>query len=79
MGAGLVYASDRFVDPTNTLALPGYTRWDLAAYGQITKSTRWQVNLLNALNTAFFENGNTVNNLYPGQPRALRASMNVKF
>ena len=79
MDAGLVYASDRFVDPTNTLALPGYTRWDLAAYGQITKSTRWQVNLLNALNTAYFENGNTVNNLYPDQPRALRASMNVKF
>lgn len=79
LGAGLVYAGDRFVDPANTLTLPSYTRWDLAAYGQITKSLRWQVNLLNAFSTNYFENGNTVNNLYPGQPRTLRASLNVKF
>lgn len=79
VGAGLVYAGERFVDPANTLTLPSYTRWDLAAYGQISHSTRWQVNLLNAFNTRYFENGNTVNNLYPGQPRTLRASVNVKF
>ena len=79
LGAGLVYAGERFVDPANTLVLPSYTRWDLAAYGQITNSVRWQVNLLNAFNTGYFENGNTVNNLYPGQPRTLRASVNVKF
>ena len=74
-----MYVGDRFVDPANTLTLPSYTRWDLAAYGQITKSARWQVNLLNAFNARYFENGNTVNNLYPGQPRTLRASVNVKF
>ena len=79
LGAGLVYVGDRFVDPANTLTLPSYTRWDLAAYGQMTKNVRWQVNLLNAFNANFFENGNTVNNLYPGQPRSLRASVNVKF
>ena len=74
-----MYAGDRFVDPANTLSLPSYTRWDLAAYGQVTQGVRWQVNLLNALNTGYFESGNTVNNLYPGQPRTLRASVNVKF
>ena len=30
-------------------------------------------------NANFFENGNTVNNLYPGQPRSLHASVNVTF
>ena len=79
LGAGLVYAGDRFVDPANTLSLPSYTRGDLAAYGQITQSTRWQINLLNAFDTRYFDSGNTVNNLYPGQPRTLRASVNVKF
>lgn len=79
LGAGLVYAGERFVDPANTLVLPSYTRWDLAAYGQVTQGVRWQVNLLNALNAGYFESGNTVNNLYPGQPRTLRASVNVKF
>lgn len=74
-----MYASDRFVDPSNTLSLPAFTRWDLAAYGQITQGVRWQVNLLNAFNVNYFEAGNTVNNFYPGQPHTLRASMNVKF
>ena len=79
LGAGLVHASDRFVDPANTLTLPAHTRWDLGAYGQITPNSRWQVNLLNAFNTGYFEAGNTAGNFYPGQPRTLRASMNVKF
>ena len=79
LGAGLVVVGDRFVDPANTQTLPGYTRWDLAAYGNITKGTRWRVNVLNAFNTGYFESGNTVNNFYPGQPRTLRASLNVKF
>ena len=79
LGAGLVYVGSRFVDPANTLTLPSYTRWDLAAYGQVTKNVRWQVNLLNAFNTNYFESGNTVNNFYPGLPRTLRASLNVKF
>lgn len=79
LGAGLVYVGSRFVDPANTLTLPSYTRWDLAAYGQVTKNVRWQVNLLNAFNNNYFESGNTVNNFYPGLPRTLRASLNVKF
>ena len=79
LGAGLVYVGSRFVDPANTLTLHSHTRWDLAAYGQVTKNVRWQVNLLNAFNTNYFESGNTVNNFYPGLPRTLRASLNVKF
>ena len=78
-GAGFVVVGDRFVDPANTLTLPGYSRWDMAAYGKITQATRWQVNVLNAFNTGYFESGNTVNNFYPGQPRTLRASLNVRF
>jgi iron complex outermembrane recepter protein len=79
VGAGLTYTGARFVDPANTLSLPAYTRWDLAAYGQITREVRWQVNLLNAFNKKYFDSGNTTGNFYPGQPRTLRASLNLKF
>jgi outer membrane receptor for Fe3+-dicitrate len=38
-----------------------------------------QVNLINVGNERYFENGNTNNNFYPGQPRTLRASAMVRF
>jgi iron complex outermembrane recepter protein len=79
VGGGLVYSSDRFVDPANTFKLPGYVRWDFSAYGQITKDTRWQVNLINAFNKSYFENGNTTGNFYPGLPRTLRVSLSTRF
>jgi outer membrane receptor protein involved in Fe transport len=38
-----------------------------------------QANFLNVTNERYFENGNTINNFYPGQPRTLRASALVTF
>jgi iron complex outermembrane recepter protein len=79
IGAGLTYTGGRFVDPANTLGLPGYTRVDRAAYSQITRDVRVQLNVFNALNTSHMDNGNTTGNFYPGQPRALRVSLNARF
>lgn len=79
LGAGVVQVGDRYVDVANTFAIPAYTRWDLAAYGQISREVRWQLNLLNATNARFFESGNTTGNFYPGLPRTLRLALTARF
>ena len=74
-GVGVFLVSDRFVDTQNSFVLDGYARADAALYWTIADGIDVQVNLLNAFGTRYFENGNTNNNFYPGQPRTLRASV----
>ena len=78
-GAGVSYVGERFVDPANTLALPAYTRVDLALYGKLGLQTSWQLNVLNATNKTYFENGNTTGNFYPAMPRTVRVSLQTRF
>lgn len=70
--------SRRFVDPANTFALDGYTRADVGFTWQPLPSVGVQANVLNVANARYFENGNTNNNLYPGQPRTLRLGLTVR-
>ena len=73
------YVGERFVDPANTLALPAYSRVDLALYGKLGLQTSWQLNVLNATNKTYFENGNTTGNFYPAMPRTVRVSLQTRF
>jgi iron complex outermembrane recepter protein len=79
VAGGVNYVGERFVDASNTFALASYSRWDFALFGPINSQWRWQVNLLNAGNKQYLENGNTAANFYPGMPRTIRASVSVKF
>jgi iron complex outermembrane receptor protein len=79
IGGGAFMVGDRFVDTANTFALDGYERVDAAVYWRPFGPVEVQLNLLNAFGTRYFENGNTNNNLYPGQPRTLRGSVRVTF
>ena len=76
-GAGVFLVSDRFQDGANSFSVDGYARADAAIYWRPIERVTVQVNLLNAANARYFENGNTNNNLYPGQPRTLRGSIRV--
>ncbi len=77
IGAGVFLVGDRFVDTANSFALDGYERVDTALYWRPIDKIEVQLNLLNAFDVGYFENGNTNNNFYPGQPRTLRASLKV--
>lgn len=74
-GVGVFLVSDRFVDTQNSFALDGYARADAALYWTPIVGVQVQLNLLNAFGSRYFENGNTNNNFYPGQPRTVRASV----
>ena len=77
IGAGMTLVSKRFVDTANSFALDGYARADAALFWRPLDRLELQVNLLNAFDTGYFENGNTNNNFYPGQPRTVRVSAKV--
>jgi iron complex outermembrane recepter protein len=77
IGAGAFLIGDRFVDTQNSFALDGYERIDAALYWRPFERVEVQLNLLNAFDVRYFENGNTNNNFYPGQPRTLRGSVRV--
>ncbi|OSZ70846.1 hypothetical protein CAP39_07815 [Sphingomonas sp. IBVSS1] len=59
--------------------LRGFARFDAALYLQPLEAVQVQLNLINIGNARYFENGNTNNNFYPGQPRTLRANALVRF
>jgi iron complex outermembrane receptor protein len=79
VGFGATIVGDRFIDPANSFRLPAYARGDAALYWRPIDRLLLQANLLNITDERYFENGNTNNNFYPGQPRTLRASAVVTF
>lgn len=79
IGAGVTAVSERFVDTANSFALDAYARADAALYWRPIDRLEVQLNLLNAFDVGYFENGNTNNNFYPGQPRTIRASVRVSL
>jgi iron complex outermembrane receptor protein len=79
IGLGATFVGERFIDPANSFQLASFARGDAAIFWRPVDRLLIQVNLLNVTNERYFENGNTNNNFYPGQPRTLRASALVTF
>ena len=79
LGVGATIVDARFIDPANSFRLPGFARFDGAVYWQPVDALQLQLNLINISDEQYFENGNTNNNFYPGQPRTIRASAMVRF
>jgi catecholate siderophore receptor len=81
MGAavGVIYRSDMFATIDNTVTLPGYTRFDVAAYYSLTKDLRLQLNVENVFDKGYWANADSNTNLSPGSPRAARLGVVAKF
>ncbi|WP_432815736.1 TonB-dependent receptor [Sphingorhabdus sp.] len=79
IGLGATIVGDRFIDPANSFRLASFARGDVAIFWRPINRLMIQANFLNVTNERYFENGNTINNFYPGQPRTLRASALVTF
>ncbi|MDB5985725.1 MAG: TonB-dependent siderophore receptor [Nevskia sp.] len=79
-GTGLVYSSSRYVNTTNVVSVPGFTRWDATlAFHQQKYDVR--LNLQNLTNTHYFDSliqsdgGRSV----PGITRTALVSLNYRF
>ncbi|HWW60717.1 MAG TPA: TonB-dependent siderophore receptor, partial [Thermoanaerobaculia bacterium] len=76
---GVIYRSSMFATIDNSVTLPGYTRFDAAAYLTLRSDLRLQVNVENVFNRTYWANADSNTNLSPGSPRAIRIGFIAKF
>jgi catecholate siderophore receptor len=79
LGMGVVYRSEIYPSTDNTVILPGFTRIDSALYYHWSKQLRFQLNVENLTNKAYYASANSNNNITPGSPRAVRLTANYEF
>ena len=77
-GGGVLWQSDAFTSFTNQVTLPAFARVDaLVAY----RVARWRlaVNVQNLFDAAYFPTAHNDNNISPGAPRSVQATLRVGF
>jgi catecholate siderophore receptor len=75
----VIYRSDMFAAIDNRVMLPGYTRFDAAAFVPLTTWTRVQVNVENVFDKRYFANADNNTNISPGYPRTVRVALTAAF
>jgi catecholate siderophore receptor len=79
VGLGVIYQDDMFASIDNTVTLPSFTRFDAGVFFSLNDHLRAQVNVENLFDEEYFITSHSNNNISPGSPRALRASMTAGF
>ena len=76
---GAIHQSDMYAAVTNTVRLPAFTRFDGAVYYSLNDALSAQVNVENVLNENYYPLANGNNNITPGAPRSIRATLMTHF
>ena len=78
-GVGVIARSKSFATISNLVKLPGYARVDAALYYQLPWGVEAQVNVENLLGAHYFPTANADNNIAPGAPRTVKATLGYRF
>jgi catecholate siderophore receptor len=78
-GLGLYHQSKSFTSISNTAILPAFTRVDGAAYLKLTRAIKAQLNVENLLGAHYFASAFNDNNIMPGAPTTVRATLRFQF
>jgi len=76
---GVIYRGGMFASADNTVRIPDFTRVDAALFAQLTKQVRAQLNIENLFDTKYFASVHNNNNITPGSPIAVRATLIANF
>jgi catecholate siderophore receptor len=79
LGLGVIVRSKSFATISNAVKLPGYARLDAALFYKLPRGVEAQVNLENLLGAHYFPTANADNNIAPGAPRTIKASVGYRF
>lgn len=75
-----VLARDRmFANDDNRVVMPGYARFDAAAYYQVNEDLKLQLNVENLTDREYIVNAHNNNNLTPGTPLSARVTASYRF
>lgn len=77
-GLGSIYQGKMFAGIDNAVTLPGFWRFDGAAYVSIGRGMSVQANVENVFDRAYYATSHGNNNIMPGAPRTLRVSVRTE-
>ena len=75
LGLGVIARSKSYASLGNAVRLPGYARIDGAVFYQLTKGVEAQVNVENIFGADTFPTAHNDNNIAPGAPRTVKATV----
>jgi catecholate siderophore receptor len=78
-GLGVVHQSEMYAAIDNNVRLPAFTRVDAAVYMPVARGMRAQLNVENLFDERYYPTSHGNNNIIPGAPRTLRASIRAAF
>jgi catecholate siderophore receptor len=79
VGAGAAVQDSFFVREDNSVEVPGYTRFDAAAFYDVTDGLRVQLNIENALDIDYFPDAHSNDNITVGAPINARLTVRSTF
>jgi catecholate siderophore receptor len=79
VGLGLIARSKSYASISNKVKLPGYARLDAALYYRLPNGIEAQLNAENLLGAHYFPTASNDNNIAPGAPRTIRATLGYRF
>ncbi|HEX3423272.1 MAG TPA: TonB-dependent siderophore receptor [Sphingomicrobium sp.] len=79
LGLGLIARSKSYASISNAVELPGYTRLDAALFYKLPFGLEMQLNGENLLGAHYFPTASNDNNIAPGAPRTVKATLGCRF
>jgi catecholate siderophore receptor len=78
-GLGIIARSKSYASISNAVKLPGYARLDGALFHKLPGGAEAQINVENILGARYFPTANGDNNISPGAPRSIKATVGYTF
>jgi len=75
VGLGIIARSKSYASISNAVKLPGYARFDTALFYELTRGVEAQVNVENVFGADYFPTAHNDNNIAPGGPRTVKATL----
>jgi catecholate siderophore receptor len=79
VGLGIIARSKSYTTISNAVKLPGYARVDAALYYQLPNGLEAQLNAENLFGADYFPSASNDNNIAPGAPRTIKATLGYRF
>ena len=79
VGVAVIARTKSYATISNAVKLPGYTRVDAAVFTKLPYGIEAQINAENLFGANYFPTGNADNNITPGAPRTVKATLGYRF
>jgi catecholate siderophore receptor len=78
VGLGVLHQGEMFAGIDNVVTLPSFTRADAALFVRVTDRVQAQLNVENVFDEKYFSTAHSNNNITPGSPRQVVASLRLR-